>query len=271
VIPLDYITEWRQEAPWVQDAQVEQDLVISRALVHLFQQEEVSRRLAFRGGTALYKLYLSPPSRYSEDIDLVQMLPGTPGLLIDSMRSTLDPWLGTPRRIIKESKVALLYGFRAEAQPSIPLRLKIEINTSGQFSIRGLVRVPFEVQSRWFRGGADMVTYDLEELLSTKLRAPYQRKESRDLSDLWDAWKRAKPDSSRMVACFLAYVERSGLSISRAEFEANLREKMKDPDYSRDLEPLLAPGTVWHPQEAADYILRELLPLLPGDPLKGGR
>jgi hypothetical protein len=57
VIPLDYITEWRQVAPWAQDAQVEQDLVISRALVHLFQQEELSRLLAFRGGTALYKLY----------------------------------------------------------------------------------------------------------------------------------------------------------------------------------------------------------------------
>ena len=118
VIPLDYITEWRQVAPWAPDAQVEQDLVISRALVHLFQQKEVSRLLAFRGGTALYKLYLSPPSRYSEDIDLVQMLPGAPGPLIDAIRGTLDSWLGAPRRVIKEGKVALLYSFRAEGQPS---------------------------------------------------------------------------------------------------------------------------------------------------------
>lgn len=29
--------------------------------------------LAFRGGTALYKLYLKPAARYSEDIDLVQV------------------------------------------------------------------------------------------------------------------------------------------------------------------------------------------------------
>ncbi|MEY2925821.1 MAG: hypothetical protein RL367_298, partial [Pseudomonadota bacterium] len=33
MIPRDYITEWRREAPWVEDPQVEQDLVISRALV----------------------------------------------------------------------------------------------------------------------------------------------------------------------------------------------------------------------------------------------
>ena len=36
MIPRDYITEWRQSAPWVDDAQIEQDLVISRALVELF-------------------------------------------------------------------------------------------------------------------------------------------------------------------------------------------------------------------------------------------
>jgi hypothetical protein len=29
VIPFDYITEWRAEAPWIDD--VEQDMVISRS------------------------------------------------------------------------------------------------------------------------------------------------------------------------------------------------------------------------------------------------
>ena len=32
MIPQDYVTAWRANAPWVDDAQVEQDLVISRAL-----------------------------------------------------------------------------------------------------------------------------------------------------------------------------------------------------------------------------------------------
>jgi hypothetical protein len=38
MIPRDYITEWRQQARWTQDAQVEQDLIISRALVEIFSQ-----------------------------------------------------------------------------------------------------------------------------------------------------------------------------------------------------------------------------------------
>ena len=71
MIPRDFITEWRNEAPWPSDEQVEQDLIISRAVVEIFNVEEISRRLAWRGGTALHKLYLQPASRYSDDIDLV--------------------------------------------------------------------------------------------------------------------------------------------------------------------------------------------------------
>ena len=38
--------------------------------------------------------------------------------------------------------------------------------------------------SRWFTGAAKVLTYDLDELLGTKLRALYQRKKGRDLFDL---------------------------------------------------------------------------------------
>ena len=54
MIPRDYVTRWRARAPWAIDAQVEQDLVISRAL-ELFRTPGVAGRLAFRGGTALYQ------------------------------------------------------------------------------------------------------------------------------------------------------------------------------------------------------------------------
>jgi hypothetical protein len=45
VIPFDYITEWRAEAPWIDDAQVEQDLVISRALVEIFRHPALADSL----------------------------------------------------------------------------------------------------------------------------------------------------------------------------------------------------------------------------------
>jgi predicted nucleotidyltransferase component of viral defense system len=67
MIPQAYITAWRKKAPWQEDFQVEQDLVIERALMAIYSNDYLKERLAFRGGTALHKLYLSPAARYSED------------------------------------------------------------------------------------------------------------------------------------------------------------------------------------------------------------
>ncbi len=76
MIPKPDIAKWQAHAPWKQFYQIEQDLVISRALIEIFSDDFLQENLAFRGGTALHKLYLNPAPRYSEDIDLVQVKPG---------------------------------------------------------------------------------------------------------------------------------------------------------------------------------------------------
>ena len=76
MIPQYSIQEWHAQVPWNTDAMVEQDLIICRALTSIFSDEFLASQLAFRGGTALHKLYLQPQPRYSEDIDLVQITPG---------------------------------------------------------------------------------------------------------------------------------------------------------------------------------------------------
>jgi predicted nucleotidyltransferase component of viral defense system len=101
LIPKAHISAWRARAPWPLDAQVEQDLIISRAVVELFRIPELADSLVFRGGTALYKLYFNPAVRYSEDVDLVQARPEPIGETLDRARAVLDPWLGIPRRQLK--------------------------------------------------------------------------------------------------------------------------------------------------------------------------
>lgn len=64
MIQQAYITAWRAVAPWPDDAQVEQDLALSRAVVQLFQRPELSEQIALRGGTALNKLFIQPACRY---------------------------------------------------------------------------------------------------------------------------------------------------------------------------------------------------------------
>ena len=77
--------------------QLEQDLIISRALVEIFNHPLLAESLAFRGGTALFKLHLAP-MRYSEDIDLVQVHPAPIGPVMDALQEKLNSWLGKPRR-----------------------------------------------------------------------------------------------------------------------------------------------------------------------------
>lgn len=89
MIPKSYITAWQKQAPWQENYQVEQDLIIHRTLIVLFNDEFIRERLAFRGGTALYKLFLAPAVRYSEDIDLVQIKAEPFGAIIDRIRELL--------------------------------------------------------------------------------------------------------------------------------------------------------------------------------------
>lgn len=269
MIPKDFITEWRAHAPWVSDRQVEQDLVISRALVELFAREPIANALAFRGGTALHKLHFSPAARYSEDIDLVQIAAGEIGPVLDAIHDALDAWLGKPQWKQSEGRVTLGYRFDSEDVPPVRLKLKVEINSREHFSVLGHRKHPFEVKSRWFAGAADIHTYELDELLGTKLRALYQRKKGRDLFDLAHALARGGVSADRIVSCFERYMSEEGARVTRAMFEQNLAGKKTDKIFTADMTPLLAAGNAWTFDAAFDIVWRELVGRLPGDPWKG--
>jgi hypothetical protein len=93
LIPRAYLQEWSAKAPWPDLRQVEQDLIICRALCDLFNSPKLKGRIAFRGGTAIHKLLFRRPLRYSQDIDLVQVRPERIGPTIDAVREALE-WLG---------------------------------------------------------------------------------------------------------------------------------------------------------------------------------
>jgi predicted nucleotidyltransferase component of viral defense system len=269
MIPEQAIVEWRREAPWDANSLVEQDLVISRALVEMYSVPEIAQRLAFRGGTALYKLHLRPAARYSEDIDLVQIRPGAIGDTLDLVRGVLDPWLGTPQRKLKDGRVSLVYRFESEDNPPIKMRLKIEINSREHFTELGIVRVPFEVDNQWFRGRADIASFAVDELLGTKLRALYQRRKGRDLFDLWFAIDRGVVDAGVLITCFDRYMTEGGHAVTRALFEANLHEKARRLDFRGDMDALLRPGLTWDVDGALQVVLKQLVARLPGEAWKG--
>lgn len=269
MIPQAHITAWRATAPWGDDAQVEQDLVLSRAVVEIFAEPELAGRLALRGGTALNKLFIQPPSRYSEDIDLVQTKSAAIGDVLNGIRRRLDAWLGRPKRSSSEASVTLNYRFESELPPLRPLRLKIEINTREHFAVLGYHPLRLLVANPWFTGEADVMTYLLDELMGTKLRALYQRRKGRDLFDLWLGLNRGLLDPEQVVACFAAYMKHAGRTISRAEFERNLFEKENNPAFLGDTRPLLATDVGYDAREAISLVREALISHLTGEPWRG--
>ena len=190
MIPEMHIVHWRNHAPWGSDSQVEQDLLLSKAVIQFYSDPHLTEAFAFRGGTAMQKLFYDPPARYSEDIDLVQIRSEPVGISIDAIRKIFDPWLGKPSRDFKPSRATLIYRFKAEMPPFQNMRLKIEINTGEHFTILKPVRRTLHCKSEWFSSKAEVLTYEVEELLGTKMRALYQRKKGRDLFDLATAINR---------------------------------------------------------------------------------
>jgi predicted nucleotidyltransferase component of viral defense system len=111
-----------------------------------------------------------------------------------------------------------------------------------------------------------MTTYELDELLGTKLRALYQRKKGRDLFDLWHAIEGQAVSPARVVDCFELYMRAAGAGVTRAVFEENLARKLADKVFRADLTPLLRPGMSWDVDQAAATVLDVLISRLPGEP-----
>ena len=253
------IAQWRTQATWNTSEQVEQDLIICRALIAIFKDEFLASQLAFRGGTALHKLYLVPQSRYSEDIDLVQINSGAIKPILSRLGEVLD---FLPGKVIKQKRYnnTMLFRMESEIPPVIPIRLKVEINCFEHFNELGLVKVPFSIENSWYSGNCELTTYVLEELLGTKLRALYQRKKGRDLFDLYKAINTTDADPETIIRCYKRYMD---FVVSKPpthkQFILNMEDKMVDPDFLGDMDNLLHSNETFNIQEAYQMVKEKII------------
>ena len=124
------------------------------------------------------------------------------------------------------------------------------------------------ISNPWFSGKADIVTYNLPEILGTKLRALYQRKKGRDLFDLDFSLNHPEFDGDLLIEAFEAYMAFGDTPATRAQFEANMAAKITDAPFLTDVPPLLRTGVVHVPKAAWSRVHRALVRRLPGDPWK---
>lgn len=242
------------QTPWPDPRQVEQDLIICRALCDLFGAPRLKNKISFRGGTAINKLLFPRPLRYSEDIDLVQTRPEPIGETVDAIRDALS-WLGQCRREQAGHSMHLMFRFTPEADPQSTLKLKVEINTREHSTLLGIKPYPFVVDSGWYRGKVEIASFEAEELLGTKLRALLQRRKSRDLFDLGEGLKQLTLDADKLVASFHHYLALEGKLIGRAAAEERMLEKLAR-NLTEDIAPLLPIGVRFNDADAVEAFER---------------
>ncbi len=270
MIPAQNIVAWGHVAPWTEPRQIEQDLIISRAVVELFNDEFLKEQLRFRGGTALHKLHFQKPLRYSEDLDLVRTAHGAIGPILDRVREVLL-WLGQAR--YDPSPVAPKLRFRADAEDGgPPLRLKVEIGTRETAAYDGPLEIQYEIDNPWFSGRASIPTFSPEEMLATKFRALLQRNKGRDLFDVAHGlFVLDQLNSVRVVKLFKRYLERQEQTVSRAQAEERMFAILGNPGLLADIRPLLEPGEARRLTEewvhgAFTEVFTKLIRRLPGEP-----
>ncbi|MEW6305587.1 MAG: nucleotidyl transferase AbiEii/AbiGii toxin family protein [Verrucomicrobiota bacterium] len=264
--------------PWAAQYQVEQDLLLCRAMAALFDDKFLNSQIAMRGGTLLHKIHLAPSARYSEDIDLVVVGTRPPDHIRRAIRRVLTEVLGTPgasvwdtlklaiRNTVKPSRVLrMTYSARSIMEPNRTLEIVIEANVTERKPHRPVVEMPFSFPFRDKTVHTHVKGFDIHEMLGTKMRALFQRKRGRDLFDLyWALTKSPAPvDPAAIIASFEHYLKQEGTKAGRAEFIGILEDHLKDRGFCSDMQPLLRTDITYDPQVAGKYIKTHLLNRLP--------
>lgn len=283
MLPRNEIIAWRAHADWSRDAQIEQDLLITRAMVAIFSDPFLSEHVAMRGGTVLHKVHLAPASRYSEDIDLVLVTDRDIGHIRKALARVLQPVLGAPaldvlgtirlavRNAVLPSSVAQMkFVYSPTTPPPARMTVKVEVNFSEREPFYRIVDLPYHPPLAELHAPVRLRSYDLDEMLGTKMRALLQRTQGRDLYDLDLALARPAadgtlPDPDRVVAAFRDYMRRENTHVTRAFFERELAKKLATPGFRVDTVAMLPAGYTFDVDAAATRVQAELVSRLPAE------
>jgi predicted nucleotidyltransferase component of viral defense system len=266
------------EVPWPSLLQVEQDLLLCRAMAALFADKFLHGQLAMRGGTLLHKVHLAPAARYSEDIDIVVVGDRPEGHIRRALRRVLTPVLGKPQRsawewarlavrnAVRPSKVLrMTYAVPSVVEPGQELRIVVEANVTERKPHRPIANMRFTFPFRSEKIETAIRGYEINEMLGTKMRALFQRRRGRDLFDLYRAMTMTGVgfEASAVIESFCHYLKQEETRANRSEFTALLDAYLEDPGFLSDMDDLLRQGIKYSPIEAGRAIQKTLLAFLP--------
>lgn len=257
MISRSQIANWRPRHNWLTDDQVEQDFLLSQAICEIGNDELLSSELVLRGGTAYHKLFLPEPLRYSEDLDYVRTSAGGIGDIMKSL-TALGQKLGFEVRTKPGMYPKVFWRYVSES--GTKMKIKIEMNTFERSPMLELQRIRHAADTPYYSTSTDVLTFQAEELVATKIRALYQRSKGRDLFDLWLALVELELNPETIVKAFPAY-RPDGMT--RKSLLENLKAKLSDPQFRSDMDNLADLDKLHYDVDsAADLFIQRISPLL---------
>lgn len=265
---------------WPEAYQVEQDLLLSLAMRAIFSDEFLRTQVAMRGGTVLHKVHLAPAARYSEDIDLVVFGDRPEEHVRKALMRVLQPILGREqswawtdiklavRNAVAKSRILrCIYKMPSVIEPGRTLTIEVETNVSERAPHLELMHPSFEFPFRDETLSTSLISFHLNEMLATKMRALFQRRKGRDLFDLHVAITRGNAEVlslDTVIAAFQHYMSAEKTRVPRSEFIEHLHDCLRDrAGFCTDLNGFLRQGEKWDPDAAGTAIEQQILARLP--------
>lgn len=177
----------------------------------------------------------------------------------------------TVRNLVAKSKIARLnYVYEPSSTLAAMATLKVEVNLNEGKPLYELTTVHIDVpQEDGSLLKVPVVSYDLDEMLGTKMRALIQRDHGRDLYDLWRALQTITAPSAphtvnpgRVGEAFRYYLKQEGTTCSQDAIGAIVGRRMQSRKFLGDMSGYLPQGGTYDPKQAYQVFCDVLLPHL---------
>jgi predicted nucleotidyltransferase component of viral defense system len=169
------------------------------------------------------------------------------------------------RNALKPSKILRTVYSYVPLGLKYPMTIKVEINLNENASLFPLV--PVEVDLLDDEGEVrkcSVRSYQINEMLGTKLRALMQRTQGRDLFDLYHAGELGARgvtpyvvNQGQAIEAFTWYLANEGTRMDREEADRLLRDRVRDAAFRRDMNTLLRADYGVYDVDAASALVRD--------------
>lgn len=248
------VRSWADEEGFANLLLAELDYRLVQTLNMLYQDKFLAERLYMKGGTAINKLYLGETSRLSVDLDFNQI--GQKEQVLKERRKVRERITELLKK--QDNSYVIHYKPRYE-QTTIKVRYKTVVGPPQRFKVeishveRFPILEPVEKQLGTLSGQLSIVTYQLEELTATKLRALFERLKGRDVYDLFFISKlKLEPVVTRKM--FLYYFYRSKKVFNPRIHYNNLAKRYISGRYVDDVSGFVKPTVQFSLEKAIGHV-----------------